>query len=72
MTETKRQDEHSGSPDCSLRDACVVVLSGVAACSPEIYGRLMARIGEMTGRPVDASLRAEVIEKLKTSPCPID
>ena len=56
----------------SVREACIVVLSGVAACSPEVYARLMARIGEMTGRPVDAALRADVIAELKTFPCPID
>jgi hypothetical protein len=66
------RSEHPGSPAWSLHDACGAAFGGVAACSPKNYGRALARISEMTGRPVDTALLVDVINELKTLPCPMD
>lgn len=56
----------------SLQEACLIVLGGVGACSPEIYRAKLQKIAEMTGRVVDDDFRNEVQNVLKEFPCPLD
>jgi len=56
----------------SLRMAYIIVLGGVAACSPKQYENSLQLIARMVGRDCDAVFRAEVSVIAKAMPCPID
>lgn len=62
----------SAATHCSLDDACWMVLGGVGAMSPELYGQALDKIAEMTGRVHDAQFRCDVTDVLMTFPCPLD
>ena len=56
----------------SLREACWIVLGGVGAISPLLYGEALHRISEMTGITISEQFRRDVTDILRTFPCPLD
>lgn len=65
MSEEQIEQTESSSPLCSLDCACRIVLGGVMAISPELYGQSLDKIAEMTGRVNDQQFRSDVIGVLK-------
>lgn len=64
--------EASASCHCSLDDACMMILGGVGAISPRLYGMALDKIAAMTGRANDETFRSDVTGVLRTFPCPLD
>jgi len=66
------QLDASRSTHCSLDEACMIILGGVGAISPRLYGMALDQIAEMTGRTNDEKFRSDVTGVLRTFPCPLD
>lgn len=57
---------------CSLREATIAVLGGVAAISEDLYTDALEQIAEMSGRENTAEMWQDVDAILNSLPCPID
>lgn len=55
----------------TLEQACLMVLGGVGAISPELYGEALKEIAELTGRELDTQFKRDVAGVLATFPCPL-
>jgi hypothetical protein len=55
-----------------FRAAVISVLGGVGGISPEAYTNALYQIAKLSGRNVDALLLKDVLNVLKTLPCPMD
>lgn len=64
----KRADEFS----MSFSEAVIAVFSGVGACSPARYAELVRRASDLCGIAIDDKFKQELLEVLKTLPCPMD
>lgn len=60
------------APQVSLREAYETILGGVAAISPAIYERAVARMAALVGRVNSEALRAEIAEIGKTMASGLD